>query len=257
MTPHQLIENIDTLRGYPGYHSDLADIASSLSEKAVHFDFNDCRPLPEHYEFAQQLHERDAFQYPFPSCLFTWNGERKNAALVSDNAIFVVGRIMDSDGYVWSRAPYVCAQADGERINYMSLVPVGQLRCDDSRMREIVDFSFQLVSAFTVMLMSKDIEQTTTPVPDKLNKARERKGKPLINERRVISIKPYAAHAYGVAARDFESGKTRAMHLRRGHFRTIRRGRETELTVPVAPCIVNANGNDEAAVAKSYVIKGA
>lgn len=110
----------------------------------------------------------------------------------------------------------------------------------------------------TVMLMSKGVETEHEPAPDKLNKARAQKGKPPINERYTVRVR--TGDTYMIASGDGEesiAGHSRGsprMHWRRGHFRTIYRGEESERVVPVAPALIGANDRAEP-IRKAYDVR--
>ena len=110
--------------------------------------------------------------------------------------------------------------------------------------------------SWVTMLMGKEVEQRIEPPPAKLNKIRERAGKPRINERRLILVRPHARHALLGKEEGEDTGRTMAPHFRRGHFRRLAAPRKADgvEVVPVAPTLVNADYSNMQAP-RDYVVK--
>jgi hypothetical protein len=111
-----------------------------------------------------------------------------------------------------------------------------------------------------VMLMSKGVSTALVQPSGKLNRAREKRGKPLLRDRYVVTID--LARASHIENEDGSvediSGHTRGsprMHWRRGHFRTLYRGAMNERVVPVAPALIGANENADQIRAKAYEVR--
>ena len=264
LSPHRLIENLDFVTSNVVGHAfdpALLDSAHKLCRRAVHFDFGEVRPLDQHYEFANEMWDKGLFRLPAEVVMFTWRGERENALVASmgsdreDSLVwFVVGRAACGNEML-PNIPFVFASTTETDVHWRLLSRVTNA-ARDARTTEIDDKlrqSFCIMSAFTVMLMSKDVDQQIFPASAKLNKARAAKGKPAINERRVIRIKAEHRRAYAHAASEHAAGRSPVMHFRRGHFRKIHKGEETERVVPVAPCVVNA-APDAKPILKQYEV---
>ena len=120
-----------------------------------------------------------------------------------------------------------------------------------------IDKAMRLTLGTTVMLMTPDVEQRVVPAPGKLNVARGKRGKPPIGERRCIVVKPHAAAALSSEASRacFDGRKSPDPHLRRGHFRTLRRGSDGQMVIPIAPCVVGVSEDARSIMAKRYTIK--
>lgn len=88
-----------------------------------------------------------------------------------------------------------------------------------------------------MMLMNtKYVEKIDCVIPEKLNKSRARRGKPILRDYSIIKIN----QKYLERSQDGESHASPKPHWRRGHIRTLQDGRK----IPVQPCLVNFDGKD-------------
>jgi hypothetical protein len=103
----------------------------------------------------------------------------------------------------------------------------------------------------TTLVMSKSVEKRAEPAPEKLNKAREKKGKLPIPPTTFVKLKLGATQGPRL-----DLGGTHAsprMHWRAGHLRVIHRGTPRQREVPVAPTIVGIGGYGDL-VKKDYLV---
>lgn len=296
MTPHAIIESMTAAVKEPGGAERLRDMVDlsvwpdvlrALS-RAVHFEMGEARPTEPHEEFAFDLFERDLFQPPFPVTFWTgqvspnagfllsaddpvsWRPTGDHAGGERGLGIIVFGRAMrgtEQIGFipmVSGRVSHTPLGADGPiRFSWRSISQGARsyktgVEYDEDRYAGVIDKASRFMFGSTAMLMTPDIEQKIETAPRKLNAAREKKGRPPITERRVITIKAYAREALsGTAAVEaFDGRRGPRPHMRRGHFRTLARGSETERVIPVAPCVVGVSDDVRATIRpKQYVVK--
>ncbi|MFA1677230.1 hypothetical protein ACDY97_32140 [Rhizobium mongolense] len=100
----------------------------------------------------------------------------------------------------------------------------------------MTDNGFGVVAALLGALSTKQAIRRDEPAPDRLNKQRERKGRPPIRSMIVIDVR---VNHMARPQHQGSSGRTVPPHWRRGHVRTLADGR----IIPVEPCWVNANGD--------------
>lgn len=103
--------------------------------------------------------------------------------------------------------------------------------------------------AAVAALASKSTEQKIIPAPEKLNKARAKKGKPPIYEYRQIKIGRSSDMPHTLSGRSVEGRASPRLHWRRGHYRTL----SSSIRVPVAPALVGVS--DNGFLDKDYLIK--
>lgn len=273
-------------------HVDLVVWPEALQalRQAVHFDLGEARPTAEHEEFAFDMFERSLLQMPFRVTFWTGRASPKTAILVHEDdpplwrptgshgggvrglGLLIFGQMLDRKGsgarewyvpLVAGRMSHTPLGADGPvRFSWRSLTTGAKSRTtgedwDAERFAGAIDKAWRLVCGSTAMLMTPDVEQRIEAAPTKLNVARAKKGRPPIGERRTIIIKPYASEALtGKAARTaFDDRRGPRPHMRRGHFRTIRRGAPEQRVVPVAPCVVGVTDEARASLApKKYEV---
>jgi hypothetical protein len=99
--------------------------------------------------------------------------------------------------------------------------------------------------------MSKSIETRAEPAPEKLNRAREKKGKLPIPPTTFVKLKLGA-----IQGPRLDLGDTHAsprIHFRAGHFRILHRGTPHQREVPVAPTIVG-RGEYGDLIKKDYLV---
>jgi len=103
----------------------------------------------------------------------------------------------------------------------------------------------------TTLLMSKSVETRAEPAPERLNKAREKKGKLPSPPTTFVKLKLGA-----IQGPRLDLGGTHAsprIHYRAGHFRMIHGGTPRQREVPVAPTIVGV-GEYGDLVKKDYLV---
>jgi hypothetical protein len=256
MTPHGILEGMASIEAIVGdrlgEHFDEGVWKTArelLSGLAVDFDFRGATPEASHIEFAKDLIDKDLFRLPFDIVLYRAYALPQTAIVAMQGGAdyrlkFVTFGPVRFEHGGQGYAPLLtlgltngpCASA---RINWKSVTTVNRRSRKTGRTWEEEDYHeaggkvLQFVLGATVLLMSKDVETVTVPAPDRLNKARSRKGRVPIRESRIIKIKTHARASQERAAREFSSPR---MHWRRGHFRRVRE----DLIVPVAPTIVGA-----------------
>lgn len=111
----------------------------------------------------------------------------------------------------------------------ISTLPLESHTSDDNM--EMAIHCAKLVLAYLMLLGSKYTVKETCNIPDKLNKRREKRGKPRLKEYTKIQTK---------IIQHTPKGDTHASphpHWRRGHIRLLPSGKR----VPVAPCLVNVD----------------
>lgn len=257
MKPQQIIEDMLSYEHRMGarlplvYHPYYWHHALSSASEAVHFDFADVRPASQHCEFGLELFKARRFALPFHTVLYSgaqWEGFGVLARHLPQDEGLLELIVFNRAGHLpLSEAQIIDIDAGGELVMNAHILPSKAARdWDGDPYEACAGFLCSILSA-TALLMSKDVETRVEAAPDKLNKAREARGKPLIRERRVVVIKPERRASYANAAAEF--GGLRAsprMHWRRGHFRRVR----DDLVVPVPPTIVGGNGGSTPTPAK-------
>lgn len=283
MTPHGAFESMKAVATAAGpqlyelFEKTAWDACfTGLLGKSVHFDYGDHVPTIEHTDFAHDLDMRGLLRWPFNTVFMYGKCSPKNGFLVvqgggeneqipeTKKMIIIFSPVVTGDTPAVAQQSFPAAptmvvwtDGDGDRINWQAAThglqhsrktreEFGEPELEDRARR-----AWNLVRGWTVMLMSKDVEQVIVPAPKRLNQRRERKGKLAIRECRVIKIKSSTLREIGADHLDMERSSPR-MHWRRGHFRTLPSG----VVVPVAPTIVNATEGAKP-LAKSYVFEGA
>ena len=265
----------------------------ALITQAVTFDFGTVHPAMEHKDFALDLYERKLFTLPFPVTAFQFEGvphpsqyvEGRRAAgalmvvhMSEDRGLSAImctemrhpdgrskggipiGLIMGAklanprDGTVdVEEETYPVMSNELMAMMYGDAGPKGH-----ALMRQRLCSNLVGCMGMTVMLMSKGVTTQHKPAPDKLNKMRDRLGKPRINDSYSVLIS--SGDVRNIATSDGEqsiAGHIRGaprLHWRRGHFRTLERGSDRQRVVPVAPALI---GGNEAAdsIRKSYEVR--
>lgn len=284
MTPHGVLEDITKAFDVIGedffsvWHPKMLLEALDMLKHAVHFEFGPATPMAEHMEFANDLLSKALFRLPFDTVFITANALPHTAILAQQTVVGGLCRRMHwytiapaRSGSVDLIMPSLFGELvpkEGETdllhsgiVNWKSLTTTRHASRKTGRPWVDADYyeaSEKVVSFIggaSVLLMSKDVEVTTIEAPMALNKQRARKGRIPVAERRIVRIKLDRRAAYSRAAEDWASGKSSPrMHFRRGHFRTIQRGADTERVVPVAPTIVNATDGAKP-IAKTYAVQ--
>lgn len=286
VTPHMVVETVLEHRASDMWRSKRAmSMVLGLIGRATLFEFGPTHPAMEHKEFALDMYERGLFTLPYPVTAFSFSGiPNPNQYVASQRA---AGAMMvlstDDDGRI---SAIMCTEMRAPDGRSMGAIPFGLvLRAklsnphggsvdvneetyplvDDRMMAAIYGSSdaaghdtmrnrlcsnMVACMGMTVMLMSKGVVTERHEAPVKLNKAREKKGKPRINDRYVVRVDPAYARVvdHGDGSVSDISGHSRGSprpHWRRGHFRTIYRGQEQERVVPVAPALIAANPDSD------------
>ena len=293
VTPHLVAETMMQHKAADFWRNKrAASYVLHLVRQAVLFDFGTLHAEMAHKDFSLDLYERKLFALPYPVTAFAFEARPNNplqtyAGTRPAGAMMVLSQ--DDDQRI---SAIMCTEMRDENGTSMGAIPfaivmrakLSNLSAD--RTIDVDEESFPLIDdqmmaamygwadarghdsmrnrlcsnlvgcmGLTVMLMSKGVETDRHEAPEKLNRARERKGKPRINERYTVRIS--TGDVYAVGDGESIAGHARGsprMHWRRGHFRTIRRGSETELTVPVAPSLIGANDSAEP-IRKSYEVR--
>lgn len=279
MTPHSALESMLAIEEtfekkdlFELFWEDGWITARDALRLAVHFEFGEAVPDTAHLEFAMGMQERGLFKLPYPSVLYTGNCSKKTGVLgfhhpgdrKEDKTIFMI--VMTAfmvDTPLTMAFPAVPVSISSsipgeERIHWRSLTKGGLQRTrdgttplDEKGMENRSARAWSLLSGWTTLMMSKDVETIKLDAPYRLNKARALKGKLPIKERMIVRIKPEARERQRQAALGFERNSPK-MHWRRGHFRTLHE-KHGGVTIPIAPMIINA-ADDVKPIAKSYKI---
>lgn len=294
VTPHLVAETMLEYRASDMWRSKRgASHVLALVRQATLFDFKDLHPSNEHKDFALDLYERQLFGLPFPVTAFAFEGVPNPSQYIAGQraagAMMVLSQdegrritaimcseMRDPDGRSLGAIPFAIvlrAKMSDARDSSVKMEEETYPLVDDrmmasmygsadarghDTMRNRLCSNLVACMGMTVMLMSKGIETELCAAPAKLNKAREKRGKPCIGDRYTVRIK--AGSLYAIADETGEqdiSGHVRGsprLHWRRGHFRTLHRGSERERVVPVAPSLVGANEAAEP-IRKSYAIR--
>lgn len=288
-TMARLLETIEDAR-----YSGLFDKTEFMKNKpdgleaAPMFDFGQTYPSPEHVHFGLDLLSKDLFNLPFPVvsfryktddgltymltvwlneaghfCMFKthWTGLGDDHYLPTIGAMdAIIEPVLDPDEADKDRPT---AQIDALFGSYVSdkIMKVWYDRNDVTLCYRLDGQHFLLTAiGFVVMLMSKGVEVAARYPDVKLNRAREKKGRPPLTTTYVVNVRTdgirYINHADG--SQTDITGHRRGspvMHWRRGHFRTIHRGTSDERIIPIAPTLVSANEFGQP-IAKEYRVKG-
>lgn len=282
MTPHGTLEDMARVEKAAGdelrtkFHVETWNDARNCLQMAVHFDFGAAAPLAEHVEFGADMMDRGLFRLPFGVVFYTSQALPETALLATienptqsgmDLTVLIISPALLRNSGAMLHIPLMVVKVgglswDNARIEWGCATknPAFQRSTgallDEKHWESASLKASRFVVGATAMLMSKDIETRIEPAPAKLNAIRARKGRRPVGERRIVKVKPQHQAAYARAADDQRAGRTSPrMHLRRGHFRTLRHERfGVGRVIPVAPSIVN--GNDDAQpLAKTYRVE--
>lgn len=278
-TPHFILEELDRwdklrqlaiIRDGKDIYPAM-DVIKDIYKRAVHFHFGNITPQEEHKDFGEDLFLNDMFILPFKHTFVTYDkfaagkgqsilfymDEGKLYGLVSGNTT------VDNVGtFNIPKMSYSCQKAVGvnpeEARFYFEYGPVSPWFPVASKelLHDVAGQVFGLCFCLLTMLMGEEVEQRIEPPPAKLNKMRAAKGKPIINERRTIVVKPHARRVLLSDDQHEPSGRTQAMHFRRGHFRrlAVPRKRDGVQVIPIPPTLINADYANMA-IPKDYKIK--
>lgn len=290
ITPTLVLESMDKLAGSAAFRGDLVPMVRALIGQAVLFTWPD-EPgdLAAHCAFAIDLYERGLFTLPFPVTALAFErdlgpplGKRGGMLVLAMDDAGRINAISCSEldeprdgptAIPIGIAMRISVESDGPhagKIHYdvvssivsdkIAAAMFGDGEAGREKMRSRLLNNTVNAMALVVMLMSKGVTTDHEPAPDRLNKAREKRGKPPIRDRYTVRIDAEAAYTIGHddgSSSDI-TGHVRGavrMHWRRGHFRTIHRGSDKERVVPVAPALVGANEMADTVRAKSYEVR--
>lgn len=245
---------------------------------AVAFNFGDQREANEHVEFALDLYERGLFRLPYPIVCYMSMREASDGSRMG-SSIFLMhsgGNPIDASSYgIWGftcgprrmpdgRIDGVIPQIITPGVRRLEKVVAQKfaadieldaypLLCEEtSRLvwptyEDLRKHMAQVILAgfgMTVMLMSKGVELVRASPPTKLNRNRERQGKPLIGERVTVKLTLGPRKIIETEAGEEDiTGHARNSprpHWRRGHFRML----PTGIVIPVAPAMIGMGGNE-------------
>lgn len=289
ITPHQVLESIDKLKKTSAFRADVLPAARNMVEKAVLFTWRE-EPgeLAEHCAFAIDLYERGLFTLPFPYTALSFerelgppHGRRGGMFILSMNSDGSLNGLScsecadlkrDGNAIPVGMALRVRVESDGPRAGKVQndlIAPIvndkiaaamfGEGAAGGDKMRDRLLNNTVNAMALVVMLMSKGVTTELQAAPPKLNKAREKRGKPPIRDRYVVTVDAGSIrtihHDDGTISdiTGHERGSPR-IHWRRGHFRVLYRGTDLERVIPVAPALIGANENAEAVRHKAYEV---
>ena len=283
LSPHVVIESMSERRQdiNEWFRADGVEAVLRMLHGVVLFDMSAVEPVEEHYSFGFDLYERGLFGLPFERVAFTFmgmggkRGPPRPVLVVLEGqpgAAALSGVVCDSNPIAGNGYPIamfkdaVCGThtPDGVRGNYIELslrlVPrpaticqmTGSANIDDgvSIFKYITQLLVGEAIARNVMLMSSGLTVDREGAPERLNKARVRKGKPPIGDLYTVRLDPLRARIIHTEGNDEDiTGHVRGSprpHWRRGHFRTIHRGDEGERVVPVAPALIGVGESEVA-----------
>jgi hypothetical protein len=273
--PHNILEGMAAVEAAAGDQLSITfeqsvwkGTKASIAE-AVDFDFGNAVPERAHMEFADGLLDRGLFRLPFPEVLFRGRAMPHSAVLASQqpDSQFIlicttIGPVQSRDGSLNAMGPLLALGLKGTcladmHVDWKSCTvsdhhsrKTGQPWAKDTY-DEKTEMVLSWVCGLTALLMSKDIDVTTETPSPRLNRDRIAKGKPPIQESRVIRIRQHARDTQRLAFDDYRSGRSSPIiHWRRGHFRRIK----DDVVVPIPPTIVGAREGVEPPAKKGYRI---
>ena len=294
ITPQIVLESIERDRNTNAFRpGPILSAIEPIFDQAVLFSFPqiDLIELEAHCEFAVDLYVRGLFRLPFPFTALAFerdlgppHGRRGGMMILGHHPTGEVMAItcseVDDQHKVTSAVPIALMdkatfEKDGEhgvKIWESHTVPIvsdvivramyGPGEAGINRMRQRMANNVVNAMGLVVLLMSKGVSTQHVPAPERLNRAREKKGKPLHRDRYVVSID--AAHMRTIynadGSTDDITGHTRGsprLHWRRGHYRTLNRGEDGERVIPVAPALIGANEQASDIKAKAYNVRTA
>lgn len=288
ITPQHVIESIDSLGKSGVFRTKEIALVRPLLDEAVLFTFPEVGEIAEHCAFAIDLYERGLFTLPFPVTALSFerdlgpprgrrggmivlhmDDERRISAISCSecddpkdglSAIPVAVVLRAVVGKAGPREGTIQEELTASLVNdKIAAAMFGPGEAGREKMRGRVLNNTVNAMALVVMLMSKGVSTEQIKASDKLNKVRQKRGKPPIRDRYVVKIDAGSTrtihHADGSTSdiTGHERGSPR-MHWRRGHFRTLYRGSDEERIVPVAPALIGANGMADGVRAKAYEV---
>lgn len=265
MRAHDLVEGmnfVDVGSGLDdaGVDRELWDCTKLFAETAVNVDKGaQAIPAPV-IQFGRDMMTAGVFQLPFEATFFCPPSASTAGLLaISDEDWLTIivcekARVSSKREDLTAVIPYfkVNVRMDPFRlapdVRHSFIIPrYEQLFKETGRSRDAdAMLAVDMVFGTTALLGSKSTEKTDVPAPERLNKARARKGKPAIG--RTITLR-----LVGVPDRQSLAGThaSPAPHWRRGHIRRLPSGKMT----PVSPSLVNWSLGEERPIPKDYLVK--
>jgi hypothetical protein len=281
MRAHNLLEKLEGVRvceDTPGGLYAEMETTKLMLREACTFDFGSISPPKEHVEFGIDLLSRRMLRLPFPIVLFSCaagqllamapDAGEINGAMQFAESVGVAGgdflskaqsfvnsltviRISTDEGGI-PAAPACRATAFGRHPDDLECKWWHIAECskhipaDDSTVEGEACQGIAVVCGLVALLMSKEAEVKHRGPPEVLNKARRRKGKPIIRDTYEIALRFRSGGHQQSGAGTHASPR---MHWRRGHYRRL-----GERLVPVAPCLVNASDGASDLIPNDYVV---
>lgn len=246
-------------------------------EHSVTFDFGALSPPKEHIEFGLDLLARRMLRLPYDITFFSCGDGFFVAHTVPNNAEELMGDLekwghLDGLGLPKEKRKVPVpgslhitkiVKEDGMcvpviRVSTTGHYPAENLECTwwdiahvkGEKLTEAEALGpVPIVCGLVAMLASKEVVSERIAPPEKVNKARARKGRPKIND--VYDVRISLAASSASASQGGTHASPR-MHWRRGHYRRL-----GDKLVPVAPCLVNASEAAENLNPKDYVFPSA
>jgi hypothetical protein len=224
--------------------------------KAVPFHFQDATPEPVHADFAEQLLQHKLLKPPFESTLISSSALPKVYFLcgIARGLLVVVAFSYFGYGEMPKdvAAPaYVVASTDDFTTDapMVNIVPLLDKNTTAQNQKNGA-WAFQTAAAYLALLMSKEVVDRVEPSPEKLNRARAKKGRLPIPERHTVTIRLNVKAALAGPRAPGDGRASPCMHWRRGHLRRLPSGVIKE----IPPTVVNAREEAQPAI-KQYIIK--
>jgi hypothetical protein len=122
-------------------------------------------------------------------------------------------------------------------------------------------YALHSTTALLATLLSRDTEIAPCYPPEKLNKARLKRGKPPLETQFLVrmndEVQLFLDRAQRQRSQDDPGGRSVITHMRRGHIRrwptTGDDGAATVRLIPIPPCVINPDGGNP--IVKDYVVK--
>lgn len=236
----------------------------------VNFDFGEIGVSEESKEFGLDLLDKDMFDIPYPNmslsvkdgdktsliCLF--KDENKNfsvlfcASIIDENGKTIGGIPVAAGHNITAKNKFNTKISFDFQVQ--TFVEGDQLSnvLKDSSVEDLLTNAYCRAISYVTMLMSRGVIKDFNPEPAKLNKKRAKKGKPLIKKSYTIKL---CTDVHKTENKNNGAHASPRPHWRRGHIRTMHRGTEKEFHIPIAPCLVAADGT-ELIKPRDYEVKG-
>jgi hypothetical protein len=207
---------------------------------------SDTQTLKELKDSFLEFQKAGVSVLPFDKMTISTAAIRGNNELPGIDILYIITKTDDvTEISMYSRGkPYKPAHIFTIKLTCGS--PTEYKKSDPVTMEQLASFSCACM-AIIMIINSHEVIRDEVIISEKLNKARAKTGKPLLNNYIVIRLSEEARRKLTQS----EDGTItfRKPHWRRGHLRRLPTGR----VVPVHACIVNWNG--EPVEPKRYVVK--